>query len=285
MKNFIEEYYDIPRNKKVRKSNELIQKSRFNLSLQQQKIILFLISQITPYDEEFKTYHFNIIEFCNICGIDIKGGKSYEELKDNIKAIADKSMWITLPDNKNKETLFRWIEAPVIEKNSGIIELKLNQALKPYLIQLRENFTQYDIVFTLLFKSKYSIRLYELIKSIHYDEDKTFTREFTIDELKALIGAETYKTYQDFKRYALNPAIDEINKTSDKTITYTPIKRGRKFEIIRLTISTKETIERMKVRVIAEKLLDKQITFFDDEDLYKEFAEATTKKNYEGITE
>ena len=277
MSNFIDDYFENPRNKTVRKSNELIQKSRFNLTLQQQKIILFLISQISPYDDDFKTYHFNIIEFCNICGIDIKGGKSYEELKENIKTIADKSMWITMPDNKNKEILFRWIEEPVIEKYSGVIELKLNRALKPYLIQLRENFTQYDIVFTLLFKSKYSIRLYELIKSIHFNESEKYTKDFTLNELKSLIGAETYKTYQDFKRFALNPAIEEINKTSDKIITYTPIKKGRKFDTIRLTIETKETIERMKVRVIAEKLLDKQITFFDDEDLFKEYKEATIK--------
>lgn len=277
MSNFIDDYFENPRNKTVRKSNELIQKSRFNLTLQQQKIILFLISQISPYDDDFKTYHFNIIEFCNICGIDIKGGKSYEELKENIKTIADKSMWITMPDNKNKEILFRWIEEPVIEKYSGVIELKLNRALKPYLIQLRENFTQYDIVFTLLFKSKYSIRLYELIKSIHFNESEKYTKDFPLNELQSLIGAETYKTYQDFKRFALIPAIEEINKTSDKIITYTPIKKGRKFDTIRLTIETKETIERMKVRVIAEKLLDKQITFFDDEDLFKEYKEATIK--------
>ena len=127
MSNFIDEFYDIPRNKKVRKSNELIQKSRFNLSLQQQKIILFLISQITPYDEEFKTYHFNIIEFCNICGIDIKGGKSYEELKDNIKAIADKSMWITLPDNKNKDLYIRTMGE---EESDRLIERNIYQFCK-----------------------------------------------------------------------------------------------------------------------------------------------------------
>ena len=37
-----------PRERKVTKANELIQKSRFSLSAQQQKIVLFLISQITP---------------------------------------------------------------------------------------------------------------------------------------------------------------------------------------------------------------------------------------------
>ena len=52
--------------KQVVKANDLIQKSRFNLSLQQQKIVLYLISQITPYDEEFKLYEFSILDFCRI---------------------------------------------------------------------------------------------------------------------------------------------------------------------------------------------------------------------------
>ena len=54
----------------VVKANELIQKSRFSLSLQQQKIVLYLISQITPFDEDFKLYEFSIIEFCRVSGID-----------------------------------------------------------------------------------------------------------------------------------------------------------------------------------------------------------------------
>ena len=263
------DYFDIPRNKTVRKSNELIQKSRFSLTLQQQKIILFLISQISPFDNEFKTYEFNILEFCKVCGIDIKGGKSYAELKENIKNIADKSTWITLDDDT--ETLIRWIEKPQIKPKSGIIKLRLDEDLKPYLIQLRENYTQYDIVFTLLFKSKYSIRLYELIKSIHFDELNAYTTEIKLERLKVLMGAEVYERYPDFKRFALNPAIDEINKTSDKTVSYIPIKKGRKVDSIRLTIETKDTIERAKARAVAERLLDKQITFFDimDEETQK----------------
>ena len=56
----INTYHDLWREvgKKVNKSNDLIQRSRFNLSLQEQKIILYLISQITPYDHDFKLYEF-----------------------------------------------------------------------------------------------------------------------------------------------------------------------------------------------------------------------------------
>ena len=57
------------RDKTVVKANDLIQKSRFNMTLQQQKMILFLISQVSPFDEDFKVYEFSIQEFCRVCGI------------------------------------------------------------------------------------------------------------------------------------------------------------------------------------------------------------------------
>ena len=39
------------------KSNDLIQKSWSSLSLQQQKIVLYLISQITSFDDDFQVVH------------------------------------------------------------------------------------------------------------------------------------------------------------------------------------------------------------------------------------
>ena len=59
MENSNSNYMDA-RNLMVVKRNDLILKSRFNLSLQQQKIVLYLISQITPYDEEFKKLEFSL---------------------------------------------------------------------------------------------------------------------------------------------------------------------------------------------------------------------------------
>lgn len=256
------DYFDNPRNKTVRKSNELIQKSRFDLSLQQQKIVLFLISQISPYDEAFKTYEFNINEFCKICGIDLKGGKSYVELKEHIQTIASKNIWIKT--DEETESLVRWIEKPRIKTKSGIIEIKLDEDLKPYLLQLRENFTQYDLIFTLSFKSKYTIRLYELIKSIHYNELNDFTKDYPIEELKKLLNAETYTKYQHFKERVLMPSVEEINKMSDKKISFTPIKSGRKITHIRLTVGTKDIVERIEIRALVENTLDKQITFSDE---------------------
>lgn len=251
------------RNKTVVKANELIQKSRFNLSLQQQKIVLYLISQITPYDEEFKLYEFSIPEFCRVCGIDITSGKNYQDLKQAIKDIADKSLWINI--DEDEETLLRWIEKPYINKKSGIVKIRLDEDMKPFLLQLQQNFTQYELLWTLHFKSKYTIRLYELMKSIHFHELETYQRVFKLGELRRMLGAENYTTYQAFKTRVLNPAVEEINSYSDKTVCYEAIKQGRAVEKIKFTISTKDTLERIKIRseIEHEFGLD-QMTLWDE---------------------
>lgn len=240
-----QKYLELRKNTVI-KANELIQKSRFSLSLQQQKVVLYLISQITPFDEDFKLYEFSIGEFCKVCGIDYTNGKNYIDLKNAIKEIADKSIWIRLENGK--QTLVRWIEKPYIDDNSGIIQIKLDADMKPYLLQLKENFTQYELLWTLNFRSKYTIRLYELVKSIHYHELEAYSREFELEELRRMLGAETYKTYQTFKTRVLEPSIEEVNSFSDKNVSYEPIKRGRAVVKIRLSISTKDTIDRLKLQ-------------------------------------
>ena len=249
------------RDKMVRKANELIQKSRFSLSTQQQKIVLYLISQISQNDDDFKLYTFKIQDFCRVCGIDATSGKNYSDLKVAIKEIADKSLWITIGD---KETLLRWIKQPYIDKKAGIIEIQLDKNMKPFLLQLKENFTQYELLWTLHFKSKYTIRLYELIASIHYHDLETYERIYPLEELKRLLGAETYKTYKDFKRRALDCSVDEINKYSNKNLSYETIKSGRSVSKIKLIISSKDTFESAKIRSDIEKEFGfNQMTLWD----------------------
>lgn len=264
MEDFYNDLYSTPLEKTVRKSNELIQKSRFNLSLQQQKIILFLISQISPYDTDFKTFNFDIREFCRVCGIDYDNGGNYELLKKQIKAIRDESVWISLNDEDETDTLFNWIEKARIKKKSGVVQIRLDEDLKPYLLQLRQNFTKYEIIYTLNFKSKYTIRLYELIKSIHYQETEKIEYIFSLDNLKRLTGAENYKTFQHFKDRVLKVAVKEINQYSDKTVSFEPISNpgGKRVQAIKFYISTKSPAETAKITgEIAKNINYNQMVF------------------------
>lgn len=255
-----EEKYLAIRHNTVVKANELILQSKFDLSLQQQKMVLFLISQIETQDEEFKEYEFSVGEFCRVCGIDYKSGKNYQDIKQSIKEIADKSLWIALPDGN--ETLLRWIEKPYINQKSGLIRIRLDRDMKPFLLQLKKNFTKYELIYTLRFKSKYTIRLYEIIKSIHYNEKMYFQRTFSLEELRSLLGAETYTQYRDFKKRVLEVATQEINQFSDKEVEYEEVKRGNKVEKVLLTIKTKQEEERLALRLkIDEELGGGQITW------------------------
>ena len=54
----------------VTKSNYFIMNSSYDLSLEEQKLILTLASMVQPNDEEFKAYKFKIADFIRLLGIE-----------------------------------------------------------------------------------------------------------------------------------------------------------------------------------------------------------------------
>ena len=229
------------KNNQVKKSNILIQKSKFELSAQAQKAILYLVAQIKTSDDEFHPFQFQIEEFCQACGIDLCNGKNYQNLKNTLKSIADKySLWVPI---SGEERLIRWVEEVSINQNSGLIRIKLNRELSEHLLHLSQNFTVYELSRVLAFKSKYSIRGYELICSVHYHPEETHVHTFAVDDLRDRLGVDTnaksYLLFKNFKNRILNPVISEINNVSEKTIAVTEIKQGRRVVALEFTISTK----------------------------------------------
>ena len=230
---------DIERGYTVVKSNNLIQNARFNLSLTEQKTLAYIISKIKPTDESFKEYSFSILEYCQICGIDYNSGANYAYVKDAIKKLRDKSFWIISSDGS--ESLCSWVSKVKINKRSGIITLQLDDELKPFLLQLKERFTQYELINILPMKSQYSIRLYELFKSYAFAQKHTFD----IMKLKRLISAENYIRFPDFRRNVLDVALNEINQFTDIKVTYEAITKGRKVEQITFSITKVTPVEEL----------------------------------------
>lgn len=227
----------------VVKSNDLIQKSRFRLSLQQQKIILYVVSQIKRQDHEMQTYTFNIADFCRICGLDSIGGQQYQNLKDALQELKSKTLWIT-PD-PDTEVLVSWIGYAKIHKNSGTVDIRMDNDLKPYLLELKKNFTQYELIYTLRMKRKVSPRLYELLKSYHYDKTTQYRKDIEFEELRKLLGCETstYAQYKNLNRFVLKPCVKEINDQTDISVSYNPITAGKKTIGVSFIISRRNPID------------------------------------------
>lgn len=227
------------RNYPIVKNNALIQKSRHQMNLQEQKIILYMISKLTPNDLEFPVQTFKIADFCNVIGADDDSGGNYACIKNTLKTLSDRSIWVTQEDES--ETILRWLSDVIINKRSGTVKIQFDKKMKPYLLDLKYNYTIFDLNYILAMKSQYSVRLYELLKSWLYKDTVTFG----VDELKRLLFAENYKKFNDFQKRVFAPAVSEINKVSDIWATYELLKEGRAYTQIKFTMRKKTAAEEL----------------------------------------
>jgi plasmid replication initiation protein len=234
----------------VVKRNDLIRKSRYSLTVQQQKMLYYLISQIKPMDEENKEYEININEFCKLCGYDTNNGYYYTALKDDLKALADKSAWIDADDGTS--SLFRWIDTAIIKRNSGVMKIRFHSTVAPYLFELVGFYTQYSLFHLLAMKCKYSMRMYEYLLSLKYK----YQFKVDIDELKKRIDAENYDKFSHFKVRVLEPAIEEINKYTDIQVEYKLVKEGRAYSQIEFTVKTKGEMAKYIAQTTTANTLD-----------------------------
>lgn len=234
----------------VVKGNELIQQNRFELSLIEQKTVAFICSMIKPIEAIDRAkgvpfqleYEFNIRDYCKVCGIDYDNGKNYANVKETLKRLRDRSMWLAMPDGS--ESLVGWLAKVNTNKKSGIAKIKIDEDLVPYLFDLGQKFTQYQLYNILAMRSAFSVRIYELMKSYAFQKCKTFE----VDELKRLLmvdGLKTYANFNNFRTKVLEKAQEEINELTDINIYFEPITKGRKVVKVKFRIEQKNTMERL----------------------------------------
>jgi plasmid replication initiation protein len=216
----------------VRQSNTLIDASYRIASVGEGRLIRALIAQISPSDEDFKLYRVSVVDFARL--FNITGESAYEQIKKAADELTSRKIRI----EKGKSWLFmNWLSSAEYIQGSGYVELCFDKKLKPYLLQLKGYFTQYELESVVSFKSAYSIRIYELLKAEQFKAGKNgyFQRTFQYEELRESIGIESteYALFADFRRYVIEIAVREINTASNIAITQVDYpKTGRKISHI-----------------------------------------------------
>ena len=221
----------------VAKGNEMIQQSRFALSAIENKAVLYLISKISPNDKPGKHYFCNCQEFKAL--IKWNGAGSYQDIKAMLTSLASKQWWIELGDEDHNESLVRWFNIVRMSKGTGNIEISFHEDMFPFLLDLQSRkemnglyYTAYRLQNVALMKSRYSPRLYELLKSYQPNnrvwvfENGTNTnydlqRRLAEPDVKGNpIIPKSWSNWSIFKRDVLEPAKEEINKYTDMKIEY-----------------------------------------------------------------
>ena len=123
-------------------------------------------------------------------------------------------------------------------RDKGILRFAFPQLLIPILKDPRR-FSRLRVHFLLKLSGKYAVTLYELLESVANKKDPILTA--SVDELRQWLKVPEGKLsrYVDFKRFALEPAIKQINNDSSGSgfrVKMQPIKKGRSVDRIRFTL-------------------------------------------------
>lgn len=241
------------RNQKVIKHNDLVQKSRFTLSLVEQKTVNFIISLIKPGENKLE-YEFEIKDYCRICGIDYANGRNYKMVRETLRSLCKKDAIVKLLDGT--DTRVSWLNKFWSNKGKGWAKVRLDEDMAPYLFNLCNNTTRYELLYVLPMKSKYSIRLYEICKSWAKLRQKTYE----LQELRALLMIESgeLERFPDFRRNVLEIAQKEINFNTNLNVSYEFIKSGRKIVKVRIKIREKTTVQNKVIMQYVNNSLDKK---------------------------
>lgn len=218
--------------KVVAKKNSFIQTTRYEMSAQQQKLLLYMVSKIKPTDRDFTTHTYNLWELCEVLGVE-KQLNNRQSILKSLKQIRDGGFFYKIEDTYRYSG---WVSAFEADIDKGEVTIEFDSVLAPYLLNLSEAYTMYDYSLIVGMESKYSIRLYEIIKS--YANLRQF--EVTVEELRALMQITGYEEYKEFKRRVLTQAVLEINKMTDLFVICDPVREGKCIKKIRFMIFTKK---------------------------------------------
>ncbi|MBK2341740.1 replication initiation protein [Francisella philomiragia] len=237
-------------NKDVSMSNLMATKGRYLLTKEEQNFIYLMISQINKNDKEFTEYQIHISDLENA----ELTQKQYGRYREFAKSLLSKVITI---ENDKEILSANWFSSLRYIKGTGIIKAKISDDMRPYLLELKDQFVKAKLPVLLSFKSKYSSRLYMYLKSIHglatskIDLPKVIKKILISDLIKHFELPKSYRqVYSKFKNNFLLNSLQEINEKTDLHIDYKELKTGRKITSIEFCISKKEQTQEQLIQEI-----------------------------------
>lgn len=200
------------------------------LKLNSAKLIRAAIMQIVKGDEDLNLYTITIKELASL--LNVPESNIYRDIEDITNDIICNPVYVREEHGKK----IRWIKIPWVtrcEYNSDVgVALKLNDELKPFLLSLRKNYTQYTLDSVLSMKSTYAIRMYELILSRIMTKKiplEGIEIKIMIDEIRECCDCEgkSYDILSNLRNRVIDISMREINDKTPFEVSYKYIKKGK----------------------------------------------------------
>lgn len=239
---------DTPQEVTLWQSN-FITSAKYEMSALEKNIIYMVMAQIRKEDTAEKVYFVSAKELMLLTGNEVK----YADFQKATAKLITRLLQGTLANGNFLQTTF--VSSAEYLKGQGLIEITISPKIRPFYIDLKREFTTFQLNIALNLHTVYAKRLYEIFSMYKNMKDKTFTinlldlkqRLLLIDEKT---GRDKYEKFTHFKKAVLDPAEREINTKSDISFSYVAIEgnkagRGRKpVEQLEFTVTYAEPIER-----------------------------------------
>lgn len=243
----------------VVKSNHIIEAS-YRLSVAEQRVILSAISQVRrdkPVTDEV-LYTVTAADLAELCGTDPK--TAYRDLQNAAERLQTRRVSLVLePDGvtirSRRKRVTCWVQTVDYIDQEGRIEMRFGKDILPYLTGLQREFTRYALSDVAKMTSAYGIRLYELL--VQWSEGN---REVALDDMRRWLQLEDrYPSIKDFKRWVLDPAVEQINEHSPLIVSWSQRKTGRKVTHLTFDYCLKKPPEKLAKPKRKTKLTDAEV--------------------------
>ena len=200
------------------------------LKINSAKLVRSAIMQIKYEDKELKPYFVTIPQLAKLFGI--SESNLYRDIDDITNDILQNPVQIKkVIDGKNKFLKLPWVSYCAYDEEVGVM-IKLNNDLKPYLLGLREHYTQYQLDTALTMKSVYAIRMFEIlyskVNSTVLPKEGTYI-ELSLTEIREGCDceSETYDKISNLRNRVIDVALKEINEKTLYNVSYTKEVDGK----------------------------------------------------------
>ncbi|MGP8296263.1 replication initiation protein, partial [Halomonas sp. AOP7-B1-5] len=222
----------------IYKANALVEAS-YRLSLYEQRVVLACIAQVRrdePLTDQ-KLYRISAQEIADMSGTQL--GTAYQNLKSASERLFERRVTLhTAPNGvgKTKVLLTRWVQTVEYDEGEGAVSLRFGTDMVPYLSQLTEQFTRYALADIAKMSSAHAVRLYEMLAQWRGAGE----RVASIDWLREAFQLEDrYPNIRDFKRWVIEPAVEQINEHSPLWVKWDQRKTGRRVSHLVFTFGDK----------------------------------------------
>jgi len=220
-----------PRHREAIKPAELIQVTgHHELTLNARRAITILWHHAHMQGvEEGKDYTIEIDD------LKPDGHKGYEMVEEAVEALMRTILIVKHVDGKTRRVQFLGgndLDDP--DRPAGVLTYSFDKRLVE-ILRNSQIWGRIAISILMAFTSRYSVSLYENLAQYANLNYKT-SMKYSLDEFRLLMGVPPgrYKSFGEFNKHVLKPAVAEINALAPFGVSVLPVKEGKKVATINL---------------------------------------------------